>query len=98
MNRIETTFTELARQQQKALIPYIAAGDPNPAWTVPLLHALVAGGADLLELGVPFSDPVADGPVIQAAHLRALKHETSLKKVLGMVTTFRETNKTTPVV
>lgn len=98
MSRIAARFEALQKQGRKALIPYITAGDPQPAVTVPLLHALVDAGADLLELGVPFSDPMADGPVIQAACERALKHHVSLTQVLGMVKTFREKDPETPVV
>ena len=83
---------------RRALIPYITAGDPEPWMTVPLMHALVKSGADILELGVPFSDPMADGPVIQRASERALKHQISLTRVLAMVREFREKDKTTPVV
>lgn len=98
MSRIQTVFAELKAQGKKALIPYITAGDPHPDQTVPLLHALVASGADLIELGVPFSDPMADGPVIQRASERALVHKMGLRKVLAMVKTFRETDQKTPVV
>ena len=98
MSRIGTRFQTLKKQGRKALIPYITAGDPEPGVTVPLLHALVDAGADLLELGVPFSDPMADGPVIQAACERALKHHVSLNQVLDMVRTFREKDNQTPVV
>ena len=72
MSRISATLTALKARNKKALIPFITAGDPNPAMTVPLMHALVKGGADVIELGVPFSDPMADGPVIQRASERAL--------------------------
>lgn len=82
----------------KFLIPYITAGDSDPSMTVPLMHAMVAAGADILELGVPFSDPQADGPAIQRACERALAHGTSLRDVLTMVKTFRKTNAETPVV
>jgi tryptophan synthase alpha chain len=98
MSRIQTTFAKLKQQGKKALIPYITAGDPNPALTVPLMHAMVNAGADILELGVPFSDPMADGPVIQRASERALVHHVSLSDVLGMVAEFRKTDDTTPVV
>lgn len=98
MSRIQSTFNTLKQQGKKALVPYITAGDPNPALTVPLMHALVDGGADIIELGVPFSDPMADGPVIQRASERALVHGVSLTDVLGMVAEFRKTNTTTPVV
>lgn len=98
MSRIQTVFTQLKAQGKKALIPYITAGDPHPDQTVPLLHALVESGADLIELGVPFSDPMADGPVIQRASERALVHKMGLRKVLAMVKTFREVNQHTPIV
>jgi tryptophan synthase alpha chain len=98
MSRIETTFDQLKQKQRKALIPFITAGDPSPQLTVPLLHALVKAGADVIELGVPFSDPMADGPVIQRASERALKHGVSLRVVLGMVAEFRKQNTSTPVV
>lgn len=98
MSRIQSVFAELKAQGKKALIPYITAGDPNPDQTVPLMHALVASGADMIELGVPFSDPMADGPVIQRASERALVHKMGLRKVLEMVKTFRATNQTTPII
>jgi len=98
MSRIAGCFESLRARGRKALIPYITAGDPDPSVTVPLLHALVEAGADVLELGVPFSDPMADGPVIQAACERALAHHVSLHKVLDMVRSFREQDSETPVV
>lgn len=98
MSRISGVFAALAEQQKTALIPYITAGDPEPGATVELMHALVESGADIIELGVPFSDPMADGPVIQAACERALKHGVSLADVLQMVEDFRKTNTETPVV
>lgn len=98
MSRIQNTFTRLKAEGRKALIPYITAGDPAPGATVGLMHALVAGGADILELGVPFTDPSADGPVIQRAAERALAHGTSLRQVIAMVAEFRKTNEQTPVV
>ena len=98
MSRIQNTFAALKQQGKQALIPYITAGDPRPGITVELMHALVEGGSDILELGVPFSDPMADGPVIQRANERALAHKTSLKKVVQMVAEFRQTNAATPVV
>ena len=98
MSRIATRFAELKQQQRKALIPYVTAGDPQPSVTVPLLHAMVAAGADLLEIGVPFSDPMADGPVIQAACERALKHHVTLHQVLDMVHEFRQQDTSTPVI
>jgi tryptophan synthase alpha chain len=98
MSRIPQTFRRLAATGRKALIPYFTAGDPDPATTVPLMHAAVAGGADILELGVPFSDPMADGPVIQRAIERALAHGVGLTQVLAMVGEFRKTDRDTPVV
>jgi tryptophan synthase alpha chain len=98
MSRIHTVMSALAAQHKKGLIPFITAGDPAPEMTVPLMHALVAGGADIIELGVPFSDPMADGPVIQRASDRALAHGVSLRHVLQFVREFRVTNTTTPVV
>ncbi len=98
MSRIESTFSYLCETRKKALIPFITAGDPNPALTVPLMHALVESGADVIELGVPFSDPMADGPVIQRSSERALKHRVGLARVLGFVAEFRKTNAKTPVV
>lgn len=98
MSRIQTVFENLKQQQRKALIPFITAGDPNPQLTVPLMHALVKGGANIIELGVPFSDPMADGPTIQRASERALKHKVSLRDVLGMVAEFRKQDAVTPVV
>lgn len=98
MSRITGVLQALKDQGRKALIPYITAGDPAPDQTVALMHTLVDAGADIIELGVPFSDPMADGPVIQLACERALVHGTSLRQVLGMVRTFRDTNDRTPVV
>ncbi len=98
MSRIANRFAQLRADGRKALITYITAGDPNPELTVPLMHALVEAGADILELGVPFSDPMADGPVIQAAHERALLHHVSLRKVMGMVREFRRQDEQTPIV
>jgi tryptophan synthase alpha chain len=98
MSRIQGRFEALAGAKRKALIPYITAGDPNPSLTVPLMQALVEGGADILELGVPFSDPMADGPVIQRSGERALKHGVGLSNVLSMVSEFRKRDETTPVV
>lgn len=98
MSRIARCFAALREQGRTALIPYVTAGDPNPEVTVPLMHAMVAAGANLIELGVPFSDPMADGPVIQRATERALKYGTSLRDVLDMVRRFRETDEETPVV
>lgn len=98
MSRIQTTFARLAAEGRKALIPYVTAGDPYADVTVELMHAMVAAGADVIELGVPFSDPMADGPVIQKAGEKALALGTGLKQVLGHVREFRSRNKETPVV
>lgn len=98
MSRIASTFARLQSAQRKALIPFITAGDPDPGATVPLMHALTEAGADIIELGVPFSDPMADGPTIQRSSERALKHRTSLAVVLEAVARFRKTNADTPVV
>jgi tryptophan synthase alpha chain len=83
---------------RKVLIPFMTAGDPDPDWSVPVMHALVAAGADLIELGVPFSDPMADGTIIQLASERAIEKHVSLQAVLHMVTVFRQVDKRTPVV
>ncbi|MGD8673088.1 MAG: tryptophan synthase subunit alpha [Thiogranum sp.] len=98
MSRIAGRFQDLRSRGRTALIPYITAGDPQPTVTVPLMHALVEAGADLLELGVPFSDPMADGPTIQAACERALVHHVGLHDVLDMVRSFRDRDNDTPVV
>lgn len=97
MSRIQSCFAELKERQRVALIPFITAGDTEPALTVPLMHALVESGADLIELGIPFSDPMADGPVIQKAAERALEHNVSLSDVLQMVAEFRQRDAATPV-
>lgn len=98
MSRIKECFAQLKQQHKTALIPYVSAGDPNPDISVDLMHAMVTSGADIIELGVPFSDPMADGPVIQKASERALIYGTSLTDVLAMVKSFRKTNSDTPVV
>lgn len=98
MSRIQTVFDKLKQHQRRALIPFFTAGDPIPELTVPLLHALVEAGADIIELGVPFSDPMADGPTIQRSSERALKHGVALHDVLDMVATFRNSDVTTPIV
>lgn len=98
MSRISSTFDRLRGEGRKALIPFITAGDPGRGFTVPLMHALVEAGADIIELGVPFSDPMADGPVIQRASERALANKVGLKDVLAMVAEFRRNNAHTPVV
>ncbi len=98
MSRIDATFAALKVQGRKALIPYITAGDPYPDATVELMLAMAAAGADVIELGVPFSDPMADGPVIQRAAERALIKGIGMMQVLGYVKSFRQTNNTTPIV
>lgn len=98
MSRIKACFEVLAKTGKKALVPYIVAGDPEPSVTVALMHRLVDAGADIIELGVPFSDPMAEGVVIQKAHERALAHHVSLDQILTMVAEFRRGNSETPVV
>ncbi len=98
MAKLSTTLKNLVDKNGKALVAYIVAGDPEPGVTVKLMHALVHSGADVIELGVPFSDPEAEGPVIQLAHERALVHNISLVDCLAMVRQFRESNSETPVV
>ncbi len=98
MSRIAERFAALGARGRPALIPFVTAGDPQPAVTLPLLHALVGAGADLIELGVPFSDPIADGPVIQRATERALAHRMSLRGVLELVRAFREGDTETPLI
>ncbi|MDD7804224.1 MAG: tryptophan synthase subunit alpha [Endozoicomonas sp. (ex Botrylloides leachii)] len=96
--RIKRCFQQLQAKQKKALIPYITAGHPKPAMTVELMHQLVHSGADIIELGFPFSDPMADGPIIARAHQHALSQGVTLNDVFSMVMAFREQDNTTPVV
>jgi tryptophan synthase alpha chain len=98
MSRIKTAFDRLNAEGRKALIPFITAGDPDAALTLPLMQALVEAGSDVIELGVPFSDPMADGPTIQRASERALAKGMTLRKVLELVVEFRKTDDKTPVV
>lgn len=98
MSRIASCFAQLKQQNISALVPFITAGDPHPKYTVELMHTLVESGADIIELGVPFSDPMADGPVVQAADERALSHNVSLTNVLSLVQEFRIDDEETPVV
>ncbi len=98
MSRIASTFARLSSRGRKALIPYVTAGHPSREITVPLMHAMVASGVDAIELGVPFSDPMADGPVIQRANEAALARGIGLRDVLDMVRAFRHDDDTTPVV
>lgn len=98
MSRISQRLTQAKAAGKKILVAYVVNGDPYPEATLPAMHALVASGVDVIELGVPFSDPMAEGPVIQKGHERALAHNTSLKSSLDIVKQFRQTNSTTPVV
>ncbi|MEY3674273.1 MAG: hypothetical protein RJB47_981 [Pseudomonadota bacterium] len=98
MSRITPVMAALKSQGRKALIPYLMAGFPHPDHTLALMHALVEGGADIIELGVPFSDPMADGPVIQEAGEEALRHHVGMAEVLAMVRGFRATDSHTPIV
>jgi len=98
MSRISSVFEGLFAQKRKALIPFFTAGDPDLAMTVPLMHALAAAGANVIEIGIPFSDPMADGPTIQRSSERALRNGTTLTKVLGFAAEFRKTDQRTPLV
>ena len=98
MNRIEATLAHLQKHNKTMLSPYITAGDPDIAHSLSLMHALVDAGADILEVGIPFSDPMAEGPVIQAAMERALEHNINCNDVFALIAKFRTTNNTTPVV
>jgi tryptophan synthase alpha chain len=98
MSRIEQVFKDLKKQNKKALIPFITAGDPSVDLTLKILHQIVKSGADMIEIGIPFSDPMADGPVIQRASERALANNVGIKKTFEIVKDFRSTNKTTPII
>ncbi len=98
MSRLSQVFADLQADKRRGLIPYVVAGDPSAEGTVPLMHSLVDAGADILELGVPFSDPMSEGPVIQKGHERALANGMSLHRVLSMVAEFRKDNNRTPIV
>lgn len=98
MSRIAEVFAHLRERGRTALIPFVTAGDPHRSVALPMMHALVEAGADIIELGVPFSDPMADGPVIQRASERALAQNVSLRDVIALVRQFRQENQTTPVV
>ena len=98
MSRLSGVFSDLRAKNRKVLIPYVVAGDPSPEGTVALLHSLVEAGADVLEVGVPLSDPMSEGLVIQQGHERALANGMSLRRVLEMVAAFRRDNDTTPIV
>jgi len=98
MSRLEGVFSQLKANQRKALVSYVVAGDPSPEGTAELLHQLVAAGADVLEVGVPFSDPMSEGVVIQQGHERALANGMTLRGVLQIVAEFREQDQSTPIV
>jgi tryptophan synthase alpha chain len=98
VSRISSVFDNLKEQGKKALTCYVVSGDPRPESTLPIMNALVELGVDVIELGIPFSDPMAEGPVIQLGHERALEHGTSLRSTLDLVKAFRETNSQTPIV
>lgn len=98
MSRLSACFKRLQQESRSALIPYVMTGDPQPEVTLPLMHAMVEAGANIIELGAPFSDPMADGPVIQLASERALEHHINLHHVFDVVRQFRENDQTTPIV
>src|SRR5210317_188128 len=98
MSRITKTFSFLKSKNKKALIPFITAGDPSVKMTKKILHQLVENGADMIELGIPFSDPMADGPVIQRASERALNNKVGIKDTIKLAKDFRKTNKETPLI
>ncbi|WP_034997633.1 tryptophan synthase subunit alpha [Beijerinckia mobilis] len=96
--RIDRRFKELSGEGRAGLVTFVMAGDPDLATSLEILHALVRAGADILEVGMPFTDPMADGPAIQAAGLRALNAGTTLRKTLEMITSFRKSDETTPII
>ena len=98
MSRIQNTFQALKEKNKKALIPFFTAGDPHPNETVNLMNALVDSGADMIELGIPFSDPMADGPIIQRASERALKNNIGITATIKLAAEFRKSNKDTPLI
>src|SRR5271155_626341 len=98
MSRLATRFAELKKQGRAAFVPFITAGDPDMETSFAILEKLPGAGADVIELGMPFSDPMADGPAVQASSVRALKAGASMVKVLEMVKKFRRNNRTTPIV
>jgi len=98
LTRIDRRFAELSRQNRAALVTFVMAGDPDPATSLAILGALPKAGADVIELGMPFTDPMADGPAIQAAGLRALRAGTTLAKTLGLAAGFRKSDSVTPIV
>src|SRR5258707_142499 len=96
--RIDARFTELKKEGRAAFVTFLMAGDPDPATALEIVKALPKAGADVIEIGMPFTDPMADGPAIQAAGLRALKAGMTLRKTLDMVREFRKDDETTPLV
>ena len=98
MNKLQTKLQTLKDNNKKALVAYLVAGDPDLDTTLQLMHLFVNSGVDVIEIGVPFTDPIAEGPIIQKAHDRALKKDISLKNIVDMVIKFRETNTDTPIV
>ena len=98
MNRLSSKLIELKENNKKALVAYLVAGDPDLDTTLELMHLFVESGVDVIEIGVPFTDPIAEGPTIQKAHDRALKNDISLKMIIDLVEKFRSLNKETPIV
>ncbi len=98
MSRIQSTFESLKNKNKKALIPFFTAGDPHPDRTIEIMHTLVESGADMIELGIPFSDPMADGPIIQRASERALKNKVGITATMKLATEFRKKDKITPLI
>ena len=98
MNRLTSTLSNIKANNQKALVAYLVAGDPDMDSTLDLMHLFVESGVDVIEIGFPFTDPIAEGPTIQRAHDRALKNNISLKMILSLVDEFRKSNKETPIV
>src|SRR5690242_21448987 len=98
MSRIAATFADLRKSRRSAFVPFLTAGDPDLETSFELIQKLPSAGADVIELGIPFSDPMADGPINQASYLRALKAGASLQKLLDLVKRFRKGNARTPVV
>ena len=98
MNRLTDTLDNLKKENKKALVAYLVAGDPNLETTIELMHLLVKSGVDVIEIGVPFTDPIAEGPIIQKAHDRALKNNVSLSSIFEMIDQFRKNDNKTPLV
>ncbi len=98
LTRLDEKILSLKHASKKALVAYLVAGDPDLDSTLELMHGFADAGVDILEVGVPFTDPIAEGPIIQAAHDRALKNNTSLTKIFGLVKKFRKKNVDTPVI